>query len=334
MKNFCVDPWYSTEVSLRDGTEHVCCWMDHTKFTSREEVQQEFIASDRPDVCSKCWKTEDLGQPSRRETNNTFLDYAYDLDIENIETAAIRGENYERAIMQLQIGSVCNGACTTCSGSYSSAWRSLEGNNHLITVEQASVTANYDRLVRTTNWSEVKRITLYGGEPLLIRQTYDILRNLFWNGNTDCTVSIITNGSITPTKEQQELFKKFTNLNVCVSIDGLGATFDYLRYPLKWDKCVENLQLYKDIFSDVSAVCTFSNMNMHHMQDLLNWLADQGIKHQMNLVQYPEYFRPDVKPGHDLWPTFVKEIERQDKLKNINIRDYLPEIGALIDGKG
>lgn len=334
MKNFCVDPWYSTEISLRAGTEHVCCWMEGNLFTTREDVQQQFIATDRPAVCNKCWKTEDLGQPSRRKTNNTFLDFAYDLDIENIEKEALAGNNYERAIMQLQIGSICNGMCTTCNTEFSSAWRQLEGEPRLITTEQHTVQDNYIRLVKETNWSKVKRITLFGGEPLLIKQTYDILTHLFWHSNTDCVISLVTNGSITPTQTQQELIKKFTNLNVCVSIDGVGKAFEYIRYPLKWDAVDANIKLYKELFNDVSIVCTLSNLNANAQLDVVNWASEMGLTVQPNIVQYPEYFRTDVKPGHEIWPAFVAEIERQDNLKNINIRDYLPEVGALIDGKG
>ena len=39
-------------------------------------------------------------------------------------------------------------------------------------------------------------------------------------------------------------FSKLKNLNICISIDGIGKQFEYIRYPLKWDTLLNNLKFF------------------------------------------------------------------------------------------
>jgi MoaA/NifB/PqqE/SkfB family radical SAM enzyme len=181
------------------------------------------------------------------------------------------------------------------------------------------------------NWKTVKRINLLGGEPLLIDRSFDILRRLIKAKNTDCRISFVTNGSIALTKTQIEMFENFSDISVCVSIDGIGRDFEYIRYPLRWDTLQANLAAYRKVFSEITVSFTVSNLNYAVRQEIIDWFRQQQLVYIENYVSYPPWFNYAVTSGHPLWSKFVDEIRQQDSLKKISIKDYIPRIWRLID---
>jgi MoaA/NifB/PqqE/SkfB family radical SAM enzyme len=261
---------------------------------------------------------------------NRFLDFALDQDISKIQTDAVQGCAQEN-LYQIFLGSTCNGTCVTCGPMASSAWRSLLKQSVSIKQEMADVDTHFQRLTHEINWSKAKRINLLGGEPLLISRSSDVLERLLEANNAGCRVSFVTNGSVTLSAKQIDLFNKFSNLTCCVSIDGVGKTFEYIRYPLTWQAVLDNLATYRDIFSEVVVSFTVSNLNYYEKPNILAWFDSMSLRYIENYVTSPTWFNYQVVPDHDLWPRFVEEIAQQDKIKGIRIRDYLPYIADMID---
>jgi MoaA/NifB/PqqE/SkfB family radical SAM enzyme len=199
-----------------------------------------------------------------------------------------------------------------------------------ISSENSRIDRNFDHYQSTINWKTIKRINLLGGEPLLIEKSFAILDMLLLNGNTDCLVSFVTNGSVTLTKKHIDTFAKFSNISCCVSIDGTDKLFEYVRYPLSWDRTLTNIDQYRQIFREVVVSYTISNLNIHDKQNTVNWFNQQGLLYIENYVQYPAYFNHTVQPGHALWPKFVEAITTQDKIKGISVNDYVPYLSNLL----
>lgn len=329
MKHFCVLPWYSSEIDLTRGTETVCCWLrDHS--VSRLDLQQEFLQDRRPDVCQRCWESEDADIQSRRMQENVFLDAKLDRDIEKIADDA-KNSQAQINLYQINLGSLCNSTCVTCGPGASTAWKHLAGESKSIRIENATVDDNFDTIKHQINWATARRINLLGGEPLLIKKSFDILEALAAAGNFDCHVSFVTNGSVQLTDAQKAMFKQFTDIMCCFSIDGIGATFDYLRYPLKWEQVSRNIETYRAIFKYVSVSYTVSNLNYHERESTAQWFRDHGLEFIENYVVSPNWFNYKVMPEHPLWPKFVEEVERQDQIKGIKIKDYMPYVFAQIE---
>jgi len=327
VKNFCVMPWYSSEVNLATGTESVCCWIQED--ISRQDLQHKFLSGQTPDECRECWRCENTGVESRRQMENRFLDFKMDQDIESIAQQAMRGAS-QINMYQLFLGSTCNSACATCGPNASSLWRSLLKNTVSIRQENQEIHRNFEQFAQGVDWKQAQRFNLVGGEPLLIQQSFRVLEKLLEAGNTRCRVSFVTNGSVAPNEQQIALLKNFSDISCCVSIDGIGTAFEYIRYPLRWDTLVNNLAIYRKIFSEVVVNVTVSNLNYHIKEDIVSWLGSQQLRHFETYVTDPPWFNCEVVPGHELWSKFVEEITMQDSLKQINIQDYLPDVARLI----
>jgi MoaA/NifB/PqqE/SkfB family radical SAM enzyme len=322
-------PWHSREINLVSGNETVCCWLDRP--VAREQLQREFLSGIRPSVCSRCWHSEQQNIESRRQMENRFLDFKTNRDIQLLEEDAAAG-HAQINLYQIFLGSLCNSTCVTCGPPASSAWRSLQ-QTKVVSIRQENQQSAHalEALTESIDWKNAKRFNLLGGEPLLIDRSFDILHNLVAAGNTDCRISFVTNGSVSLSKEQVELCKKFSDISACLSIDGIGRTFEYIRYPLRWDTLMRNLATYRDIFSEITVSFTVSNLNYHERPQIISWFKEQQLLYIENYVVNPPWFSHTVGPGHSLWNSFVNEIADQDRIKGVSIKDYLPVVAQLID---
>lgn len=296
-------------------------------------------ARQRPAECKQCWQLEDDNITSDRQLKNSAFDFYTDTDISIVEDECREGK-FSPQIIKLFTSNLCNATCVTCGPNTSSKWQSLKQ----IKIYKEEIS---DVVLDTIDWKNVKILTFVGGEPLHEKKNLDILEKLAELGNNNCFISLVTNGSVHLTQKQQKIFKTFKNFNICVSIDGIEKQFEYIRYPLKWDSLLKNLQQYRDIGAILSVSFTISNLNILYYHDIVKWFNEQNLDHNHSLVTFPNEFNienlppkikkdlPLIKSPNKFDPAlfskFVDNISCQDKLKNISIQNYLPELWKIID---
>lgn len=327
LKNFCVLPWYSQEIDLVSGTQNVCCLLPYR--VERHELQQQFLTGERPSACERCWQLEDQGRESRRQIENRFLDYKANRDLVSLAQDAQQGKS-NLSLYQITVGTTCNSTCVTCGPIASSAWRQLLSVPRSIQQEISTTETVYEKLLSDIDWSNLLRVNFVGGEPLLIDMTYHILDQLVSAGNTNCRISFVTNGSVTIKSYWQEIIRNFTDISCCVSIDGIGPSFEYLRYPLKWSVLLENLATYQTLFTDIEVSYTLSNLNYHERSSTIQWFQDNNLRYAENYVVNPAWFNYRVMPGHALWAKFVETVRHQDEIKRVDIGQYIPYVANLM----
>ena len=338
---FCVLPFYGVEIGHNISKNIHCCELPAG--TDIKKVQESIVAQQRSPSCYRCWQLEDQGLTSSRKLHNQSFDFYLNLDLEKIEQDAVNHLNQPQ-IIKIHTSNLCNGTCVTCNSICSSAWASLE--NKQINYNKISI-----KLIENINWADVKQLTFVGGEPLLEKLNFEILNLLLDSGNTSCFISIVTNGSCALTPGQFETLSQFENLNICLSIDGVGPRFEYIRYPLSWDLLCENLEKFRKITSNISVNATISNLNIFYYSELIDFFNAHQLNYMCRHVEFPLYFSPGNLPdafkqqvlennpqyhdqvksflgtGHysaSLFAKFCQEIQRQDSLKKISISDYLP----------
>ena len=335
---FCVLPFFSYEITQNNSENIYCCKLPTN--TNIDHVRQSILNQQRSTACSTCWKLEDQGLNSERQLHNSAFDFYLDRDLEKIEQDAVAGL-YSSQIIKLSTSNLCNGTCVTCGSYASSAWASLENKK-----------INYKKigqdLIEKINWKDIKQLSFVGGEPLLEKLNFEILDRLIDTNNTDCFVSIVTNGSCELTSSQFQTLSKFKNLNICLSIDGIGPVFEYMRFPLKWNVLLENIEKFKTISKQLSVSYTLSNVNIMYYQETVDWFNSQGLQFYHNLVTTPEHYNinslpksaksnPTIaqffrehRPSDDvLFKKATVDLERQDRLKNIDCRNFVPKFTDL-----
>lgn len=346
---FCVLPFYSIEIPNKT----VCCLLPAD--TDVDLVQRQMLLGIRPEACSKCWNLEDSGFKSDRQFKNETLNFYFDQDLHSLFEQCQQGKN-NTVHYKIDTSNTCNSTCVTCSGYCSSLWGQLEHRNGARTYKNWSLTL--DQVSPDINFTHAKSILFRGGEPLLSHTNFKILEKLVDHNNTSCFISFVTNGSIELNQQQKNLLSQFSNVNMCFSIDGVGKVFEYMRYPLKWDQLLKNLDYCRENNNImISSSFTVTNLNLWYFDEITNWFEQNQIKYIVNPVYYPSHFSPGALPKHvkekilkkinnpiltkllskhsslddQNYLNFQKEIAKQDTWKNIRLQDYLPEVHELLN---
>ena len=341
---FCILPWYSREIGLRDTP---CCLLPLTY--NIDQIKQDLLNNIQTASCKKCWDMESTGNKSRRQFENEFLDYKLNRDLEKIKQDCA-DSNYQTLLYQITTSNLCNQACVSCNSKLSSKWAQVEKRMNISPNPQYQIDLDHANI----NYSLAKRISLLGGEPLFDPKTFEILQKLIDHNNTSCFISLVTNGSINLNSEQINLLTQFTDLNICISIDGIGPVFEYMRWPGKWSNLLENIEQYKSITKNISISYTISSLNAMYYNLTVEWFKKNNLKYNHNIVSRPVWLSLSQMPvefkkhlsscGADLIESFckikgnetalsvvAKNVLDQDRAKKINIKDYLPEVWQLLN---
>jgi sulfatase maturation enzyme AslB (radical SAM superfamily) len=339
---FCVLPFFNREISRTRTTnlwkEKNCCLLPYNH--NINEVRKDISNGVRSHWCQKCWTLEDAGIESDRQIKNKSYDFFADQNISDVEQEAING-NYSTRMLKLTTTNLCNATCVTCDSGSSSAWASLDKTPNYIKLD----TTIYD----TIDWGNIVFLNFLGGEPFYEAETWYVLEKLLSANNTDCFISITTNGSIVPKGTKLDILKLFKKLSINFSIDGIGSIFEYMRYPLSWSKTLENIDSFRNFTYNSSVSYTVSNLNVIYMKETLDWFKQMNLPNNINVVSHPRYFAPSAfpkeikllypnntfiqnhKPDDDLqFYQMLAEVKRQDTLKGIDIKNYMPKVYNLI----
>ena len=347
---FCVLPFFGYEYTPNGGTH--CCLLPRNY--DIDALRTDMLEQRRSNYCNACWKLEDAGLISDRKLKNSALDFYWDRDIQFIENDARAGK-YKPILIKHITSNTCNATCVTCDSGSSTAWAVLEQKMNIVPnpatkIDQTTI----DKL----DFASLVGLNFVGGEPLYEKTNFYILQKLLDHNNTNCFIQITTNGSVALSEQNRQLLSSFKNINVNISIDGIGPVFEYLRYPLKWDSLLTNLAFFKSITNNVSTSYTTSNLNVLYHHNTIEWFNKQGLNFHYNPVTNPGHFRPQALPlavKEKIYAKFSKTkdllfllgtnhtstddkdfakmlsiVEQQDRIKGISINDYLPEFCELI----
>jgi sulfatase maturation enzyme AslB (radical SAM superfamily) len=338
---FCVLPFFGAEYDS-GGFVSPCCLLSNDY--DLEQIRSDMLNGIRTPACKKCWDLEDISVTSDRQLKNSAYDFYADKDIRFVEQDCADGK-FSQQIIKLYTSNLCNSTCVTCGPGASTAWATLSKVKTYIKID--------NNIIDNLPFDEIKMLNFVGGEPFYEQRNFDILNKLIEVGNTNVFLSFTTNGSTELTEYQKGILKHFKNLNVCLSIDGVGLRFEYLRYPLKWNILLKNIEFFKSTDVNLSVSYTISNVNILYYNETVDWLRVQGLNHNHIMVSYPAHFSPSALPlaikkkiNNHLIPAeqhkdiddvnFInacEELKRQDQLKKIDIKNYLPEFYDIIPEK-
>ena len=249
-------------------------------------IKKEFADNQWPRECIRCQRTEQENGSS-------------------IRLNAIKFDQLQKQEDYLSVGgvldNVCNSACLTCNENLSTLIGGLKSKTYPI-VDNSNKFWNLplDRIVH---------LDINGGEPSHSKNYKHILANLPKNIKS---VRLNTNCS-TVLEELIPLADRGVQITVTVSLDGIGAVHDFVRWPIKWDKFYANLQRYMAMPVKLNTWTTVSVLNIDDLPNILEFVKLHKLDHSYAYLNEPWQLAVENKDT----PESLAYIQEQIELRGI-----------------
>ena len=194
------------------------------------------------------------------------------------------------------LDNVCNSGCLTCDEKHSTKIGSLTSTVYPIVDNSRGFWAlPLDRVVH---------LDINGGEPSASKNYRHILKNIPESVksiriNTNCALII---------PEITELIARGIAVTVTVSLDGIGAVHDRVRWPIKWERFYENLSTYQQMgLHELNTWTTVSALNIGDLNNILAFVKAHNLDHSYALLHKPDvlnvqYSNAMTEPYRDVIP--------------------------------
>lgn len=272
-----------------------CCVADHNqpignitkkritdilKSPELENLRQNMLDGYKISSCKYCYENEKQGLESLRQPLTSDIP-------KNITSFDIRFSN------------ICNLKCRMCTGEYSSRIAKEEFDNYGVDyqiVELESINGLDDILDLLKNAEDVY---FAGGEPLIMDIHYKILDKLLELEKFDIKLGYNTNFTKLNYKNKSviDYWKKFSNITVGASLDGIEKHIEYIRNGTKWNEVLDNFNNIKTL--DVKFKIT-SNINIYNAFNLIDaqklWIQNGITNHHISILNNPDYLSIQILP--------------------------------------
>ena len=256
-------------------------------------------------VCERCKIEEDQGRVSKRQwMNEKFLtEDTKNFISKTASDGTINEQDFKMKFWDLRLGNVCNFGCRICTESNNSSYLLLERK---IPREQAVITMDSNKVL----WNELlekhlpecEEIHFFGGEPLLMKEMWDVLDRLIESKNTGVRLKYNTNMS-TLTYRGKHIFDYWRKLNLnCLqmSIDDIGTRAEYQRFGTKWDKVMSNIAEVANEYNDLEFLVATSIFNIYYIDQLVAYFdstfPNVPKRFYLNIVAFPAHLNPFALP--------------------------------------
>ena len=202
--------------------------------------------------------------------------------------------------LELALDFTCNMMCRICGPQQSSRWNSSsvlknmreefsmsEDISYTKTKGSKEYTKNIKRILSNSDLSDLKEVTLIGGEPLYSKNLpwfIDLIKQQeHWK---DIKITIITNGSLVP---KSNMFVGFKEVQIDVSLDAVGDLATATRMKVSWEIIDANIRKMIKLYK-VSIHSTVSLLNCNKMQPLIDYfytLDPLPVDHTFSVLQTP-----------------------------------------------
>ena len=140
-------------------------------------------------------------------------------------------------------------------------------------------------------------LSLMGGEPFLIKQTWQLLQGLVDRGVAgNIHAGLSTNGQFL-SRRVAELAPHFRGFTLSISVDGYGRLYEYLRSGASWTSwSPTSMRWARSPAFGLAITPTLQNTNVLDMVRLVSFLDERELFLSYNAVDYPERLRPTNLP--------------------------------------
>jgi radical SAM protein with 4Fe4S-binding SPASM domain len=306
---FCVAPWMALDIR-QDGEVKPCCVSEYTYGHINEKSLWE-IWNDEPikklrenmlnDIptksCQVCYNNQAAGKSSlRQDFNGDLFRYYKKFVYDTNEDFSVNEPGF--VWWDLKLSNKCNFKCRMCSWTSSSSFE----------LEQfGKISGKWDAAEKTYEEVEpylgmVNHLYFSGGESLIIDEHWKILDKVIELGrNNKVTLAYNSNFSNLVYKGRHifDMWDQFNrDLQVHISVDGVGARGELIRKGFKWDRFVSHAEQFRDRFKHKERThqlhfdCTVQALNIFDVVNLHQYLYNSGLMKNidfffLNFMQTP-----------------------------------------------
>ena len=316
-KTFCIYPWIHLH-AYPTGETYPCCHAEmkpgvvgNCRQNTLEEIWQDKpmqqlrtdMLSETPNAtCTRCYEQEESGFFSGRRSANKHHGH---------HIKKLHQTPFEMTYWDIRFSNLCNLKCRSCGHIFSSQWYQDQAKLAGPEWKAQNKVLNYAGRTETDMWEQlephldyVEQIYFAGGEPLLMEEHYNILKELVQRGRFDVRLIYNTNFTHTDLNGQSvfEYWRQFQNVAVGASLDAMGPRAEYIRKGTKWANVESNREKMLEVCPEVDFYIspTLSIMNAWHLPDFHRvWVDKKLIKPQdlnVNVLQDPMHYRVDIAP--------------------------------------
>lgn len=294
-------------------------------FDSWQEMQDsEWLHRVRLDMEKDQWPTE------CRRCQSTEPEHSIRLDSIRRHDLLQRYRDY--IILGGVLDNVCNSACQSCNIEHSTKIGSLYSKNY--------IEINNTNLFNRVPMDRVVELDINGGEPTASVNYQQLLKNL---PKSVRILRVNTNGRRVLPNLEPILFSG-VHVILTLSLDGTKKIHDYVRWPVTWAQYQLTVDRYRKLADQhynlkLQSWTTLHALNIADYENIKKYSQDQGLKHSWAYLENPaplclrytnkmtlaaKHFDPEfIATGSNNQQDLDDFISVQDKLRGIDIRDYL-----------
>jgi len=208
----------------------------------------------------------------------------YIKEFKKIPLTTYQPGNFDLQTIDVRWTNLCNFACVYCGPEFSSRWANE------LNVEIA--TPSNDQLLHFQEYiykhaRQLKHVYLAGGEPLLMKENLELLKQL----NPDVNLRINTNLS----KVDTQIFDavcRFKNVHWTISLETIDNEFEYIRFGGTWVDFLDNLNTIKKLNHRISFNMLWFLLNYDTVFGCVDYLKGLGFHNNSFIIGgliTPEY---------------------------------------------
>lgn len=230
------------------------------------EIKQCMLRGEQHPGCTNCYKLEQGTQGLKNVRSDR---YYYLKELARIPYTTYDTMDTSLHTVDMRWRNTCNLGCVYCFPECSSVWaRELDTE---ITADETAIAHTKQYILERAH--QLKNVYLAGGEPLLMKENAELLDRL----DPECTLRINTNLSNikSPVFERAS---KFKNVHWTISVESMGAEFEYIRHGANWQEFCDNLQVVRQLGHIISFNMLWFVLNPYSVFDTVDYLRSLGYK--------------------------------------------------------
>lgn len=346
---FCIAPWVHVH-SWANGDVLPCCVSRHDddmKFgnlqthTLKEvynsdnikEMRLRMMTGKKSPHCSRCYRDEEYGFDSLRlRLNRDYKERHIDmLDITN-DDGSIDTEHMRIVYWDMRFSNLCNMKCRTCNTTSSSKWYEddLEISKHIGHPAPAQkfikIRNDMSSLIDEIRpqIDNIEEIYFAGGESIIMDEQWTLLDEFVAKEKFNVRLKYQTNMSVLKFKDRNilDVWRKFPNLNIGLSLDASGALAEYLRPGASWDTIEDNIRRIRTELPNANLEIgyTASALNITDIVRFYKYAVEEKLISKwyfyINLLEMPTHYHVNVLPREVLDDTILEIRELISNIRN------------------